>query len=402
MDKLIKIASAIVLLAACTRESAPENIIGQDELVVTVEDVNVATKTNLVEDGDKGKTKFLTGDKIKVYDSAGKSAVYFFRAKSGEASVFQQESADEGFDKTKSAAAFYPASGVKSYNKDSKTFTVTFAAEQKFTEGSFQSGAAPMACFSILYEDSQYKASFSNCFAVIRFGFRYESLPAAPLTIGSIELSASHYLSGTFTVSETSVTCTSGGGNKLTLTGCDALGALGTSEKYYYMALPGLASGDTPSDITVKATPTKDVPFSGKFTATTGETNKLVKNNILQMNPFVLKPIDPGVGTSYELLAWNNTSGNISVGQITLASSEVTVINGETKKIQIFGVSDWSKISAKVISGDCFTVDLDDSEAVSGKYYVTVKGDSSKKGTGQAFVNDLVTNSGSYINITVN
>lgn len=399
MDKLIKIASAIVLLAACTRESAPEDIIGQDDLVVTIEDVNVATKTVL----NGQKTAFVSGDKIKVYDSAGKSAVYFFRAKSGEASVFQQESFDTGFDKSKSEAAFYPASGVKSYDHSTNTFTVQIADEQKFAEGSFSNGGAPMACFSIFYdgESKQCKASFSNCFAVIRFGFKYESLPAAPLTIGSIELSASHYLSGEFTVSkisddEISVTHKSGGGKTLTLTGCDALGALGTSDKYYYIALPGLASGT--SDITVKATPTKDVPFSGKFTATTGETNKLVKNNILQMNPFVLKPIDPGVGTSYELLAWNNTSGNISVGQITLSSSEVSVNVGGFKDIQIFGVSDWDKITTDKLSGiDKFNISK---KTDGGKYYVTIEGAAS--GSGQAFVNDAVTNSGSYINITVN
>jgi len=401
MDRL-KFATLLLLcLCSCSKfAETPEYKPGPDDLLVSIADQNAATKTIL---SDNVKTKFVSGDKIKVVDSAGKSAVYKYRAVSGGKYVFQKDTitsvCDAGFDKENFACAFYPADSVKSFTKTS--FTANMGAVQSYLEGSFPVGSAPLACFKKTGDDIK----FTNCFGIVRLGFQYDSIPAAPLLIDTLLLtSTSSMLSGKFKFSQEgegySIKVETAGNNTKTvkLKGCPAAEALSDATKYFYLAVPGVSDNET---MTITVKPTTDIRFSGKFTANTSGKNIIKQNYILQMDPFKLKTLVSGE----RILDDWTVVDTIQVGQITLSTSEVTVSKSDgEQKVQINGVSEWDKINTMYMDEsykDIFgadTTSLVDNDT--RKYYIKITGKA--VGTGKLYVNDEVTNSGSYINVTVN
>ncbi|MCQ2167479.1 MAG: hypothetical protein MJY69_02270 [Bacteroidales bacterium] len=385
MDRLKILATALLCLAvACSKIDGGVNVSPGDDITVSVEGSDCATKTVLSE----GKTPvFSSGDLILVYDNSAKKATYKYRTKQEGKFVFQKVSADEGFDKTKIVSAFYPADKVTASSKD--YFTADFGEEQTFADNSFPKGSAPMTWFGTAGNEIK----FVNRFGVVRFAFKYDSAPTKPIKLGTVALSStSSKLYGSFKFTQSAVSCVSGGGTTVKLTGCEAGGQIGTDEKYYHIAVPGIAIAS--EVMNVKVTPTTEVPFGGSFTATNGSAgNRIVENVILQMNPFILIPVTAG---GFSVADWTSV-GKIKVGQITLSKTEVTLSVDGSENIQINGVTDWTKIATKVVSGEsCFG---NEKSVVGDKYYIRVTGTSA--GTGRLFVNDQVTNSGSYIDITV-
>jgi len=386
MDRLTLYMAVALCLTACTKSTEPEWIAGSDELVVTVQDAECSTKSVL----DGTSTKFASGDQIRVFDTAGKSAIYKYRTRTSEGNIFQKVYAQSGFDKTNFASAFYPNDCLDTTKTTKDKYVAVMKDSTAFVNGSFPKGAAPMACFG----KSGDKIVFSNCFAVLGVSVKYDSTPVTPLSVKTITLtSSSTKLSGTFEITNTSVTKTgSDGANTMTLTGCDAAGALSTTEKRFYIAVPGVTSSET---MTVNVTPVTDVPFSGTFTANaSGSSSVLARNYILNLNSFILKPVVSG---GYSVADWVDV-GNIKVGQITLSKTAVSVAKGSSVDVQINGVSDWNEITTKIVSGDSYFERTKKKDA--DKYYITITGKAA--GTGRLFVNDGVSNSGSYIDITVN
>lgn len=397
MDRLTIFLAAALLLAACEKDII-ESTMDANDLAVVVESRDAATRSSL--SGESG-TKFISGDKIIVYDTDGNFATFKYRTVIAGTAHFKKDIDTTGFNKDKFEAAFYPADSVKSYSAG--TFTANFGAKQTYTEGSFPNGAAPMISTSLSAGKDTLK--FKNCFSVIRFSLKYDTVAAKPLTVDTITLSsASTMLYGKFNFSASGATYVSGGGKTVRLTGCKAAGALDTVQKYFHMVIPGITTTTAGETMTVKVTPTTDAAFSGTFQASKNPNiNMIPANTILQMSPFVLKPVATGDTASYSLNDWDDSNGKIMVGQITLSKSEISLAKGETKRIQVFGVTDWAQISVSILSGTCFTVDkeTDNTDPANKKYYVTITGADSTTGSGEVFVNDLVTNSGSYINVTV-
>jgi len=397
MDRLTYILAATLFLAAsCSKVNNPDTQYAGD-LFVSVMDTEVLTKSILI---DSTKTDFVSGDKIVVFDETGKEGRYKFRTKIAGKFVFQKESSTAGFDSSKVVSAFYPADYFNSYDKTGNVFTATFPQAQPYTANSFSNKSVPMAWFGAAGDN----IIFFNCFGVVRFGFMYADAPSVALKLDTIALSSeSSNLYGKFSFtkngSSIDVKHISEGGNKIYLTGCEAGGALSTDTTYYYIAVPGITNAS--ETMSIKVTPTSDVPFAGKFTATNGTSgNRVVKNVILRMAPFVLRPVPKGSGTSYTVDQWIQVD-TIKVGQITVAKSEVTVSkNGSPTDVQINGVTDFSKISiAKTAGVSYFDADTVRVTGTPTKYYVRITGVAA--GNGELYINDKVTNSGSYIYVTV-
>lgn len=395
MDRLTIFLTAALLLAACEKDII-ESTMDANDLAVVVESRDAATRSSL--SGESG-TKFISGDKIIVYDTDGNFATFKYRTVIAGTAHFKKDIDTTGFNIYKFEAAFYPADSVKAYTGG--VFTANFGARQAYANGSFPNGAAPMISTSLSAGKDTLK--FKNCFSVIRFALKYDTVAAKPLTVDTIALSsASTMLYGKFDFSATGAVYTGGGGKTVKLAGCKTAGALSTTEKHFHMVIPGIAPTADGDSMTVKVTPTTNVAFSGTFRASKKpDINMIPANTILQMSPFVLRPVENGDSTNTSLADWDNSNGKIAVGQITLSKSEISITKGATKKIQVFGVTDWSKVTASILSGTCFTIDKDSTAAPNSKYYIAITGSSSEKGSGEVFVNDQVTNSGSYINVTV-
>jgi len=245
---------------------------------------------------------------------------------------------------------------------------------------------------------------------VLGVDIKYGSVPEVALKVRSVKLeSTSSYLNGKFEFTDGAVTYKSDGNKTMTLTGCDAAGALDTTAKRFYLAVPGITSASENMTVTVK--PTTDVPFSGKFIANnSGSSSVLAKNYILNLNPFVLNPVAPGDSStsSYSVDDWIKVD-TIKVGQITVAKSEVSVKKGNSFDVQINGVSDWNAINV-AITAPTGSVDLENTyfkvskkttgEGLLKKYYISITGKSAYS-NGEIYINDTVTNSGSYIYVTV-
>jgi len=402
MDRLktISILAAAACAVSCGKEAIEtEVIIGEDELVVSIAAPENASKSAL----DGVKTYFAAGDSVRVYDTAGNKAIYKFRTKVLKDDhfecVFQKGTSDAGFVKENFKAAFYPAQAVTGYDVDNNIFTAEFGRVQKFAENNIPQYAAPMACFE-KPGGKDDPIVFTNQFGLIRFSFKYASAPATALKIDNITLSStSSKLYGTYTFAESGVTYVSGGDTEISLEGCSAAGELGTSEKYYYVAVPGIST-TTDEVMTVSVTPTaemSDVPFSGKFKSNSDTDTKIIKNNILQLKPFILKDV---VGGSYSVADWNQID-TIKVGQITVAKSEVTIKKGNTTDVQIHGVTTWSDVSATIFTGSGkFTIAKKEETGTPVKYYISITGTAACT-DGEIYVNDEATNSGSYIYVTV-
>jgi len=399
MDRLKYLLIALLVFSACTKNDGPETL-GPGEIWVSVEESDTDTKTSL--STSDGKTKFVSGDRIKVYDTDGYYAVYRFQTISGDKTKFLQvtkESQNE-FKIAKFAAAFYPASAVTGFDKTNKKFTATISDEQTYATDSFSNGAAPMA--SNQYDSSEIK--FKNCFGVIKLGFVYDD-SSNPLTISSISLTgASKSLSGSFdfTITGTNVISVSSpsGADTVKLSGCETAGALGTTAKYFYVVVPGIPATSDGEKISVEITPTTGLPFGGYFMASKGTsntTNEVKKNNILQLGDFNIVPVNPY--SSYSVVEWQKDA--MRVGQITVPESSYTIGTGtDSIDVQINGASDIDQLYATVQSGhfSAVTKQGDDS-----KYYVTISKATgwSEGESGVILVNDSVSNSGVYINVKI-
>ncbi|MCQ2185060.1 MAG: hypothetical protein MJY62_06610 [Bacteroidales bacterium] len=391
MDRLKILALALLCLSACTKSANPGSVHDSDDLLVKVRHSESGTRSILV---DGTKTRFASGDRIRVFDVNGNTAVYKFKTSKPDGDIFQMIYVKGDFKKEDFASAFYPDESLDTTVSTKTKFVANFNDSTIFVDGSFPKGAAPMTCFG---KSAGGDIEFTNCFAVLAVPIRYASTPASPLKVSAITLSAaSTHLNGKFEFTSSGVSA-GNGSTKMTLTGCEAAGALRTTAKCFYLAVPGIEGAS--ETMTVTVTPGADVPFSGTFEVKkSGAASVLAKNYILTLNPFVLNPVVPmGQSQSYNLAPWDN-QGVIKIGQITLSSTSVSVKKGASSDIRIFGVSDWDKISTSVISGvDKFSATR---KAVSSEeYYVTITGKSA--GAGRLFVNDQVTNSGSYIDITV-
>lgn len=397
MDRLTLLAASLLCLAvSCSKLTGEGVALQEDDIVVSVSDAEYSTKTVL--SGETG-VAFSSSDQILVYDSADKYAVYVFRTitvggDNSKKYIFQKKTALEGFDKSKIVSAFYPADKVKSSDKTS--FVAEFEPVQTYAANSFPKGAVPMTWFGTAGSEIE----FENCFGVVCFSFKYSSAPTTAVSIDTISLAGtSTKLYGRFEFAAGGATWKEGGSTEIKLAGCPAAGALETTEKYYYIAVPELTS--SPEKMTVKVTPTTDEEFKGTFTAAcSGSSVNIIKaNNILMMNPFILNPVN----STFSVADWQN-DGKIKVGQITLSETDVNLSKGSSKDIKINGVSEWDKIQIKVVTGNdsIFTTAKTTDTGEDGKteYYITITGTGA--GTGRIFVNDQVTNSGSYVDIKVN
>jgi len=397
MGKLRILAAALLCISACTKTSEPEYVLGPDDIVVTVKDSERGTKTVLSENT---KTKFASGDLIRVYDTDDNTAIYKYRTRSANGDVFQKYYAAAGFNKSNFASAFYPYEKLDTVNSTKEKFVAVFKDSTTFVENSFPKGAAPMVSFTM----TDSKIVFSNCFAVLGVDIKYGSVPEVALKVRSVKLeSTSSYLNGKFEFTSSAVTYKSDGNKTMTLTGCDAAGALDTTAKRFYLAVPGITSASENMTVTVK--PTTDVPFSGKFIAkNSGSSSVLAKNYILNLNPFVLNPVAPGDSStsSYSVDDWIKVD-TIKVGQITVAKSEVSVKKGKSFDVQINGVSDWNQVNVARTKGtdSNFTFAKKEVAGTPTKYYITITGGTETTTNGEIYINDTVTNSGSYIYVTV-
>jgi len=392
---------ALLVLNACSQNEGPE-VLGPGELWVSVEGADNVTKTSL--SASDGKTTFVSGDRIKVFDSAGKSTVYRFQTLLEDKAKFLEVTSERqaGFDITAFKAAFYPAASVKSFNKDNVSITASISNQQTYATGSFGNGAAPMA--SNIYDSTNKLIKFKNCFGVVRLGFHNDT-PSVPLTIKSISLtSAATNLSGsmTFTVTgtnEISVSAGSGSNRTVVLNSCETAGALGTDTAYFYVALPGISGTADGEKISVEVTPAKGIPFGGYFMASKtspSATNTVSKNNLLKLAAFRIRAIN--AFDSYSIVDWN--SDTVTVGQITVAESSYKIGTGASSiDVQINGATDIEKLSLTVKSGHFIA----SKNSESGKIYVTISKTSGwiSGETGVILVNDEVTNSGVYINVKI-
>lgn len=275
MKRLLYTLSFVLAFASCQKEAITETPANE---VLYADIDTVETKTSL----SGVQTLWTDNDQIKVYDNAGKYAIYEYSVNN----QFTQKSAESGFDINNFAAAYYPAANATAFNTSSKVLTITFPDTQAYAEGTFAPNVAPMVSNVINTSGESKTVVFKNAFAVVKVPVQYTANHEhfAPAVDYISLTSATTKLNGNFDLTlsgQNEVAVGAGSGNNtITLEGCSAAGTMGATAKDFYIVVPGLQDNEkiyvyVNNGVTKRAATTAN--------RTSDNANPLKRNSILDM-----------------------------------------------------------------------------------------------------------------------
>jgi len=296
--RTIYLIAAVSLIVSCTKTSIPEAAGDSHQIVVSIADTQIDTKSTVNIVGDRAKTSFSPGDVLKVYDSNGDDAEYIYKSQTsgagGDGFVFQKKIGEE-IDTTKIVAAFYPASWCTYYHSKTR-LDVEFPSEQTYVQNGTQIISAPMASFDLIDK----KFVFTNLSCLLKIGIQCSTEPDAVVKIQKINVTSTsedNFLNGTFRFSGGTIR-NIGDDNTVSLVGCESAGAISTDVKTFYITLPPIFDSNLYEDkdtftVTIVFDNGKSVP-PRTFTATKDGANSITKNTILDFtdDPITINPSD--------------------------------------------------------------------------------------------------------------
>jgi len=318
-QRIILLIAAVSLIVSCTKTSIPEIACDSHEIVVSIADTQIDTKSTVNIEGGQGKTSFSLGDELQLYDNLDKSAVYIYKSKrsgdDGEEYVFENRESritipTSRIDTNNIVAAFYPAgSFTYSYADEMIESYVTFG-QQTYTKNNAntQTIYAPMA--SVFSINGSFVFSNISCLLQISINCVQELENQIVVEEINVEIDKSYAinLAGNFKFcwwmegDEVQVYIEQPSPkpkpkNSVTLSGCEIAGALTNSNKYFYIILPPIYDCDNINPVGggkffVKVLLNNGKSVSRTFTATKGGANSITKNTILDFPPITINPSD--------------------------------------------------------------------------------------------------------------
>lgn len=338
--------AAALLASSCAKEIAPSAV---REGNTTLSFTNSMVKSELDTDGTT--VKWLSTDKISVFDSKSANNEFSALSVSGASATFTGDA-----EASSTYYALYPYAAGASIS--GSVISTTLPAEQVLKAGSFGDGLniAVAKC-----SDIAAGSTFANVTSLLKF-----VIPAELKDIVKIEISAAETLAGDFTVDlsgETPVVAKGSGSKKITLTAEG--GAKIAAGTYYVSLLPGDLSGLTVT-----------------LTTFGGETASFAKDVAVTLNRGKVRSIGT-VKWDYKAL--------YDAGQTIYICGQAysKAVNGDSKEIVATAANTdipknntigWAAMNSGVIflseegEGSCFgnaqlrTVDTDKNVAFIGRY----------------------------------
>lgn len=292
MKKIVYIAAALVVFAACTKEKEAPAVNGEFTLTATMELPNDATKTAM-----SGTSVVWSGSEhINVFTDAGEN-IEFSTTESGASAIFTTASVPTGTPKY----AIYPYSAGNEIAGSNITFTLP--ETQTYAANSFGPGAN-VSVGAI--DEGTGTVTFYNTCGVLKLSLSIASGDAA--NVGRIELTdENNMLAGTFTAdaSLTAPTATytgSDGSHTITLDCSTGSGvALSTTATDFYIVVP---AGACSSGFTAKVYSKQNHLIT---TLSTVKNNTVARKTIMAMPTVADIPWLPAEYTECEYIQSSGT-----------------------------------------------------------------------------------------------
>jgi len=248
-NSLFIFAASFVLVAiSCQKAEFSQPEVKQNRILTVTANIaqfNAESKTSIDGAATTIRPVWSSGDKIKLFNTDGNSAVYVVNTGAGTSyATFNLDNGQSALEGT-FACAYYPADSARTYSAGTG-ITAGIPSSQTYTAngtganaGTFAINSFPMVGYGTLDTGStNMNLTFKNLFGLVQINLKDESE-----TVSRIDIVGASALSGTAIVTpqasvEGTPTCTVSGNKYVTLVASTPVALSSTASTAFYIAVP--------------------------------------------------------------------------------------------------------------------------------------------------------------------